>query len=168
MHKLIDYICDELEELERKADKEGKLSMAEIQYGDMLAHFKKNLLKSEEMMGEEDEMYSMAGGRSYEGGGSYARGGNRGGGNRGGGQSRRGGYSMRGGNSYRYEGEGSYARGRGRNAKRDSMGRYSSEGGYSMAGDEIIDELRDLMQDAPDEQTRMEFQRFIQKIEQMQ
>lgn len=155
MHKLIDYICDELEELERKADKDGKLSMAEIQYGDVLAHFKKNLLKSEEMMGEEDEMYSMDGG-SYRGGNSYARGDNRGG------QSRRGGYSMRGGNSYRYEGEGSYARGRGRNAKRDAMGRYS------MAGDEMIDELRDMMQDAPDEQTRMEFQRFIQKIEQMQ
>ena len=62
----------------------------------------------------------------------------------------------------------SYARGRGRNAKRDAMGRYSSRGGYSMAGDEMIDELRDLMQDAPDEQTRMEFQRFIQRIEQMQ
>ena len=162
MHKLIEYICEELEELERKADKEGKLSMAEVQYADMLAHLKKNLLKSEEMMGEEEE-YSMAGGRSYEGG-SYARGGNRGGG----GQSRRGGYSMRGGNSYRYEGEGSYARGRGRNARRDSMGRYSSEGGYSMAGEDMIEELRDLMQDAPDEQTRMEFQRFISKIEKMQ
>ena len=34
-----------------------------------------------------------------------------------------GGYSEAGGNSY--------ARGRGRNAKRDSMGRYSREGGYS-------------------------------------
>lgn len=160
MHKLIEYICDELEELERKADKEGKLSMAEVQYADMLAHLKKNLLKSEEMMGEEEE-YSMAGGRPYEGG-SYARGGNRGG------QSRRGGYSMRGGNNYRYEGEGSYARGRGRNARRDSMGRYSSEGGYSMAGEDMIEELRDLMQDAPDDQTRMEFQRFISKIEKMQ
>lgn len=157
MHKLIEYICDELEELERKADKDGKLSMAEIQYADVLAHTKKNLLKSEEMMDEEG--YSMDGG-SYRGGNSYARGGNRGG------QSRRSGMSMR-GNSYRYEGEGSYARGRGRNARRDSMGRYSSEGGYSMAGDEMIDELRDLMQDAPDEQTRMEFQRFISKIEQM-
>ena len=149
MHKLIEYICDELEELERKADKEGKLSMAEVQYGDMLAHFKKNLLKSEEMMGEEEE-YSMA------------RGGNRGG------QSRRGGMPMYGGNSYRYEGEGSYARGRGRNARRDSMGRYSREGGYSMAGEDMIEELRDLMQDAPDDQTRMEFQRFISKIEKMQ
>lgn len=143
MHKLMEFICDELEELERKAEKDGKLSMAEIQYVDTLAHAKKNLLKADEMW--EDSEYSMDGGRSYA----------------------RGRRSMRGGNSYRYEGEGSYARGRGRNAKRDSMGRYSREG-YSMAGDEMIDELRDLMQDAPDEQTRMEFQRFISKIEKMQ
>lgn len=146
MHKLMEYICDELEELERKAEKDGKLSMAEIQYADTLAHTKKNLLKADELW--EESEYSMDGG-SYEGrGNSYARGGNR----------------TR--NSYRYEGEGSYARGRGRNAKRDSMGRYSR--GYSMAGDDMIDELRDLMQDAPDEQTRMEFQRFISKIEKMQ
>lgn len=149
MHKLIEYICDELEELERKADKDGKLSMAEIQYADTLAHMKKNLLKADELW--EESEYSMDGG-SYEGrGNSYARGG----------QPR---------NGYRYNNEGgrSYARGRGRNARRDSMGRYSSEGGYSMAGDEMIDELRELMQDAPDEQTRMEFQRFISKIEKMQ
>ena len=50
MHKLIEYICDELEELNRKAGKDGKLSMAEIQYMDTLAHAKKNLLKGEEMM----------------------------------------------------------------------------------------------------------------------
>ena len=142
MHKLMEFICDELEELERKAEKDGKLSMAEIQYVDTLAHAKKNLLKADEMW--EESEYSMDGGRSYA----------------------RGKRSMRSGNSYRYEGEGSYARGRGRNAKRDAMGRYSR--GYSMAGDDMIDELRDLMQDAPDEQTRMEFQRFISKIEKMQ
>lgn len=147
MHKLIDYICGELEDLERKSEKEG-LSMAEIQYGDTLAHFKKNLLKSEEMMDEEDG-YSMAGGRSY------ARDVNRTGN-----QSYRDGRSMR--NSY-----GSYARGRGRNAKRDSMGRYSREDGYSMASEDMIEELRDLMHDAPDEHTRMEFQKFIQRIESM-
>lgn len=33
-----------------------------------------------------------------------------------------------------YEGGSSYRRGRGRNAKRDSMGRYSSEDGYSEEG----------------------------------
>ena len=36
-----------------------------------------------------------------------------------------------------------------------------------MANEEMVEELRDLMQDAPDEQTRKEFQRFIQKLEQM-
>ena len=46
------------------------------------------------------------------------------------------------------------------NAKRDSMGRYSR------ANDMMIDELRELMDDAPDEQSRMEFERFIQKMEQ--
>lgn len=146
MHKLIEYICKELDELERKADKEGKLSMAETEYGDVLAHFKKNLLSSEKMMDDEGE-YSMEGG-SYMGGNSYARGGR----------------SMRGG-SYRYPSEGSYARGRGRNARRDSMGRYASEGSYD-SGD-MIEELRELMEDADNEQMRSEFQRFIKKIESM-
>lgn len=145
MHKLIEYICGELEDLERKAEKEG-LSMAEVEYGDKLAHFKKNLLKSEEMMGEDE--YSMAGGGSYARGMSYARGG----------QYRRDGRSMR----------GSYARGgRGRNARRDSMGRYSREDGYSMANEDMVEELHELMQEAPDEQTRKEFQKFIQRIESM-
>lgn len=35
---------------------------------------------------------------------------------------------------YSYEGGSSYARGRGRNARRDSMGRYSREGGNSYRG----------------------------------
>lgn len=59
----------------------------------------------------------------------------------------------------------SYARGRGRNARRDSMGRYSSEG-YSMA-DGIAEELRDLMQEAPDQQTRQDIQRIVSRLEQM-
>jgi len=59
---------------------------------------------------------------------------------------------------------GSYARGR-RNARRDSMGRYSGDG-YSRDGG-MVEELRELMQDAPDERTRQEFQRFIQKLETM-
>lgn len=143
MHKLMEYICDELKEYERKADKEGKLSMAEMQYVDLLAHTKKNLLKADEMWDESE--YSMAmGDGSYEGDkgyrmGSYARG-------------------------------GSYAKGRGRNARRDSMGRYSRDGRRypaSYGTEDMMDELRELMQEAPDQQTRQEFQRFIQKLEQM-
>ena len=62
----------------------------------------------------------------------------------------------------------SYNRGRGsynRSYKRDSRGRYSSDG-YSRDGG-MVEELRELMQDAPDERTRTEFQRFITKIESM-
>lgn len=61
----------------------------------------------------------------------------------------------------------SYA-GRGRGARRDSMGRYSRDGySYDDARDDMIKELRELMNDAPDEQTKKEFQRFISKMESM-
>lgn len=71
MHKLIDFICDELDEIERKAEKEGKLSMTEVQYADTLAHMKKNLLTAEAMTGEGE--YSRDDGYMPRGG-SYARG----------------------------------------------------------------------------------------------
>ena len=118
MHKLIDYICDELDDMERKAEKGGKLSMAEMQYVDTLAHTKKNLLKAEEMSEGE--------------------------------------YS---GRTYPYDGR-SYAR------RRDSMGRYSRRG-YSMASEDMVDELRELMEKSPDEHTKREFKKFIEKIEMM-
>ena len=51
--------------------------------------------------------------------------------------------------------------------RRDSMGRYSRRGGYSMDNKGMIEELRDLMNDAPDDRTRQEFQSFIDKIERM-
>lgn len=128
MHKLLEYVCDEMKDLERKVDKDGKLSATEVQYLDMLAHTKKNLLKAEEMMDEED---------GYSGG--YGR-------------------------SYRMD-DRSYARGR-MNARRDARGRYSGRSdGYSMDTSDMIDELHELMQKAPDERTRMELQRFIQKME---
>lgn len=69
------------------------------------------------------------------------------------------------GGSYRtyprmYRG-GSYARGR----KRDSMGRYSSNG-YSR-DDGMVEELRSLMEDAPNEAIKRDIQRLIDKVEQM-
>lgn len=51
--------------------------------------------------------------------------------------------------------------------RRDSMGRYSRRGGYSMDNKEMVEELRDLMNDAPDDRTRQEFQSFIDKMERM-
>lgn len=134
MHKLMEYICDEMDELESKAEK-GKLSMAEMQYLDTLAHTKKNLLKSDEMM--ENSEYSMNDG-SYDG--SYGR-------------------------SYRNSYADEYRRydtsmARGRNARRDNRGRYSR-------GSDMVAKLRDMMEDAPDDRTRTEIQRTIQRMEQM-
>ena len=67
----------------------------------------------------------------------------------------------------------SYARGRG--AKRDSMGKYASrDGGRSYRGgnysygdgkQEYIEELRELMNNAPDDNTRQSIQRMISQIE---
>lgn len=56
MHKLIDYVCAELDELERKAER-GKLSMSDVQYMDTLAHAKKNLLTGDAMMDGESGRY---------------------------------------------------------------------------------------------------------------
>ena len=53
MHKLYEYACDELMELEKKADK--GLSAAELEYADKLTELKKNILKIEML---EDEGYS--------------------------------------------------------------------------------------------------------------
>lgn len=150
MHKLIEYVCDELEALEKKAAK-GSMSAAEIEYADKLASLKKNLLKGD-MLYEEagmDGEYSgnMGGGMSYQRG---DRGGNRGG-------------TYVDGMSYA-RGDG---RGRGRNARRDSMGRYSSEHGYSRDPQDMADQLRDLMEDAPDESVRKDIERLLRKVEQM-
>lgn len=50
MDEIFDYICEEIEELEQKVQKDGKLSMAEIEYLDKLEHIKKDKLTSEAMM----------------------------------------------------------------------------------------------------------------------
>jgi hypothetical protein len=142
MHKLYelkDMLCEELEEYGSK----DKLDVGGLDIVDKLSHAIKNLDKIIEKY--EEEEYSMRG-DSYEG--SYERG-----------------MSMA----------------RGRNARRDSMGRYSREGGsyerrgrsrgsyargYSRGG-EMVMELRDLMEDAPDDRTRMEIQNLITRLEGM-
>lgn len=59
----------------------------------------------------------------------------------------------------------SYARGRTGYVRRDSMGRYSRNG-YSYEGEEMADQLRDLMADAPDH-IKSDIQRLINKVEKM-
>ena len=96
-------------ELEKFA-KQGDVSVNTLEKIHKLSDTYKNLCKIEAL-------------EDADGGYSEARGGR--GGNRGGGRSS---YEM-GGSSYDDDMMYSERRGRGRNAKRDSMGRYSSEGG---------------------------------------
>ena len=145
MHKLVEYICDELEELERKAGSGAKLSMAEVQYMDTLAHAKKNLLKGEEMM-EGDGGYSSMSrdGRSYR-------------------YDRRGSYDMDGKRYDRSE-----ARGR-RNAKRDAMGRYSAYDmpmSYADSVQEMVESIHGMMDELP-ENVRHDAEKFVKKVESM-
>ena len=63
--------------------------------------------------------------------------------------------------AYRSYNDGSYARGR-RNARRDSRGRYARS--YRSYDDEYKAQLHDLMQNAPDEQTRQSIQRMIDQM----
>lgn len=156
IYELKEMLMQELEEYGRKGELKD---VGTLEIVDKLAHAVKNLCKIIETAEMEEGESSMAGG-SYEGGGrgnSYARGGGQGGG------------------SYRS----SYARGRGRNAKRDSMGRYSSEGRYSRdmnrysrdgysRGDEMqemVESIRSMMQELPQE-VQQDAQRFVQKLEQ--
>lgn len=111
MHDLKDLLCAELEDFAEKGKKSGKMSMGDLESIHKLTDTVKNILKID--MLEEDSGYSedghyMGEGRIY--GTSYESG-----------------YSERGGSSY--------ARGRGRYARRDSMGRYSRDGGMSYDDD---------------------------------
>lgn len=74
----------------------------------------------------------------------------------------------------RYMGEGSYARRgrRGSYAREDMRSRrganqYGSYRGYSRASEDMAEQLRDIMKDAPDEKIRMEIERLANKVEQM-
>jgi hypothetical protein len=139
LYDLKDKLCQELEEYGDKELSAGSLSTI-----DSLAHTIKNIDKIIEKY-EEDDYSGAYNDGSYDDG-NMNRNMN--------GTSRR--YSMR-----RYSGARGDGRGRGRNARRDTMGRYSSDNRM------MVDELRDLMNDAPDERTKMEFKRFIEKMEQM-
>ncbi len=145
MHKLYELKEKLMNELEDYADN-GKFSKDDVEAIKYTASAIDHICNIVERADEEYSGMMMDGsyeGGSYRGGsyegGSYARGG-------------------RGGRSY--------ARGRGRNARRDSMGRYSSEG-YSRASEGIVMELRELMDDAPDERIRSEIQSLIHKVEKM-
>lgn len=148
MHELMKLKEMLLKELEEYGSK-GELTSGTLEVVDKLAHAVKNLCKIIEAY-EEEEEYSERGYSRYS----------RDGGQQGG--------SYR--NIYRGErysrnngGAASYARGRGRNAPRDSMGRYSG----SANPEDMVEQLEQLMQDAPSDQIRQGIQKLVQQVEQM-
>lgn len=146
LEQLCETVADEIAEANEKVKSSGgKLSSGDVEYLDKLTHMLKSIKTTKAMM-DAEEGYSS----DYDGGNTM---------------------NMNGG---------SYARGRGRNARRDSMGRYSSEGrsynsrmmdnrsydGMSYDGD-MVSELRELMEEAPNKHIRQKFQQFISEIERM-
>ena len=158
MHDLKDLLCAELEDYAEKGKKSGKMSMGDLDSIHKLTDTVKNILKIDMLEDEtgysEDGAY-MGEGRIY--GTSYDDGMRRG-----------GGYS--------------YARGRGRYAKRDSMGRYSSRGmsydddmsyarggrrGYSRDDGKayMMEQLEDMMEQAEKPAEREALKRCMQALE---
>ena len=145
MHELYELKEKLMKELNEYASQE--MSAGSLEVIDKLSHAIKNICKI--MESAEDEEYSGRGqGGSYRG---YSRNYNRDGGR------------------YAYEGGqgGSYARGRGRNARRDSMGRYSGTNGYSRTDSvsEFAESIREMMGELP-QNLQQDAQRFVQKLEQ--
>ena len=52
-------------------------------------------------------------------------------------------------------------------ARRDSRGRYSRYDGYSGAVNDMIEQLTDMMNEAPDQETREEIQRLVTKFQKL-
>lgn len=78
-------------------------------------------------------------------------------------------YPYWGGRAYQGGGNGGRSNQRGgggrSNQRRDSRGRFSRAYSRDDARDEMIEDLRELMQDAPDEHTKKRFQSFIRELE---
>jgi len=135
---LKEMLCKELEEISRK----GELTAGTLDTVDKLTHAIKSI-ETIMAMNEYEDGYSSDGM-------SNARRDN-----------------MRSRRSYEHDGV-SYARGRTGNVRRDRMGRYSrGDYSYDEAKDDMMSELHELMNSAPDEETKKEFKRFMSKLETM-
>ena len=147
MHKIMEKLKEELKTLEKQIEKKDTMSAGDLELVHKLTDTIKNIDKIC-MLEDEEDGYSertnwMGDGRFY--GQSYDDG-------------RTGGSS--------------YARGRGRNAKRDSMGRYSRDDGMSYTMNysrddgkmKMIEHLEDLAETA-DTKSREAIHRAIKQIE---
>lgn len=137
MHKLYELKEKLMRELEDYADN-GKFSKEDVEAIKYTASAIDHICNIVD--GEEGEYSEAMGNRYTDGmGGSYAR-------------------RVR---------TGSYARGGNRRNRRGANQYGSYVRGYSRASEDLAEQLRDIMQDAPDEKIRMEIERLANKVEQM-
>ena len=151
MHDLKDLLCAELEDYAEKGKKSGKMSMGDLESIHKLTDTVKNILKIdmlEEESGYSEDGHYMGEGRIY--GTSYDDGIHR---------------------------EGGYSYARGRYAKRDSMGRYSRDGGVSYRGGQrggysrddgkeyMMEQLEEMMEQAQKPAEREALKRCMQALE---
>lgn len=135
MDRLYEKLCRILEEMDQK----DKLSASDVQIIDWVTHAKKSMLCIKEMednYSEDDGMSSMSS-RSYR-------------------SSREGGSSR------------ASRASRARSGRRDSRGRYSGEESYTYSREgrnEMIDRLEELLEEAPDEQSRQTILKLIREME---
>lgn len=142
LHELCETLSNELAEINSKIrDAGGKMSAGDLEVVDKLTHSIKSIKAVIKMM-EDEEGYSGY----YPYPWSYADG--QGGSNRG---------SYRGGS---YEGGGSN---RGRSYARGGRSYARRDRGYSR--NDLVDRMREMMEEAPDERTRQEMMRMIDKME---
>lgn len=151
LYEMCEYLEKDLEAMNEKVRAAGSsINSDTLTYIDKLTHAIKSVKSTivMEESGHSERGYSRdaynRGGMSYDGS-SY--------------------------NSYDNSYDSSYARGRGSNAKRDSMGRYSSERGYSRGysghNEELMQRINDLMNRTTEPQFKNELQHIARELEQM-
>lgn len=147
LHELCEVISRELEDVSQKIRSAGgSMSAGDLELVDKLTHALKSIKTTMAMMESEDEGgYSghyMMPRYAYNDGRSYADG------------------------MGRSDGYGGMSRAGRMNARRDSMGRYSRNYSYADGIDGILDEMRGMMDQLPEEKRR-EVQRFVDKMDRM-
>ena len=160
LYELCETLSVELSECNEKIRRaNGKLTGSDVEYLDELTHTLKSVKAVIAMIEAEDSGYSghFWDGRYYFDGGTSMEGSSNRGSYGNGGSSNKGSYE--GGSS-----NGSYGRGRGRGANRDRMGRYTERYSRAEANEDFKTELEELMNKAPDEQSRKKIEKLMNEM----
>jgi hypothetical protein len=152
LYALCEALFEELEDYKKKIEKSDGMSAGDLEAVDKLSHALKSIKTTVAMMESQEEDGYSGHYMPYWGGMAYAQGDNRGGSS-----------NARGGNPNTRGGGNSNARGRGGNVRRDSMGRYSGNDGYSYT-DEFESAIHEAMSVAPDERMREKLKRIMDEM----